>query len=378
MTDPMDERLRQAARRWQADQPPPPRPPAERLLVQRSGPRRWVPAVGAVAVLVVAVSVTAALLPREGRHSPATNPSSPSTGSTGAASVVPWADLPATRPAVRTTLAPARPAPHAADGAPPCTADDLLATSIVGAGLGTTYAEIRLALVGPTACAVDGVPTVVATTANGTQVPGRPRVDDASYRHAVLISPQDQALLRVSWPSGCTLGTAGRANGSTLAISLPGGTLALDGFALATTCGPDSGGPLRSVGVEPYAPAVQTPAKVRTPYDGIVVDGDLSLHGAPGAVLTFTVFLTAQHDTPLDPCPDYSIWVGTAGGGRRSLNCAAVPYVDANGSPYLPAGRSVAFRMRLTVPDLRGEQKVLWVIEGPQSLPGTHGVLTIR
>lgn len=113
-------------------------------------------------------------------------------------------------------------------------------------------------------------------------------------------------------------------------------------------------------------------------YEGLLVAGDLDAQVTPGSTFDYTIYLTALGEpVTLDPCPDYSVWVGAAGGPRRSLNCAAVPYVDAAGRPYLPAGVTVGFDMRLEVPDLPGEQKILWVVDGPHRLPGTHGVLTI-
>lgn len=126
------------------------------------------------------------------------------------------------------------------------------------------------------------------------------------------------------------------------------------------------------------APDTGSGPDVVTPFDGITVAADLDREVRAGSTITFTVYLTAPEATPLDPCPDYQIAVGAEGGPRRSLNCAAVPYLDAAGVPYLPANEPVAFEMRLRVPDLRGEQKILWVVDGPQSLPGAHGVLTIR
>jgi hypothetical protein len=70
----------------------------------------------------------------------------------------------------------------------------------------------------------------------------------------------------------------------------------------------------------------------------------------------------------LDPCPDYSMVQYASGGDtvdvRFGLNCAAVPYRDADGVPYLPAGVPVRFAMRLTLlgPDVVAA-KSLWKLE---------------
>jgi hypothetical protein len=108
MTDLMDERLTRAARRWQATQPPPPAVPLDRLAEHPSPPwrRRGVALAAAAAVLVVAGGAVAV-----GRLAgPGTSPSptGPVTHQVGLehARTVPWADLPAGHPSVRTTLPP--------------------------------------------------------------------------------------------------------------------------------------------------------------------------------------------------------------------------------------------------------------------------------
>ena len=45
--------------------------------------------------------------------------------------------------------------------------------------------------------------------------------------------------------------------------------------------------------------------------------------------------------------------------------------------PVLPAGTQVVFRMRVTVPDQPGRQKVLWTLDGPQEMPGFYGVVDV-
>jgi hypothetical protein len=51
---------------------------------------------------------------------------------------------------------------------------------------------------------------------------------------------------------------------------------------------------------------------------------------------------------------------------RYALNCAAVPYRDGEGVPYLPQGVPVRFAMRLTLlgPDIE-TPKTTWSLEAP-------------
>jgi hypothetical protein len=43
----------------------------------------------------------------------------------------------------------------------------------------------------------------------------------------------------------------------------------------------------------------------------------------------------------------------------------------------LPPFRNVRFDMQVRVPDVRGEQKVLWTLVGPQQLPGFYGIVKV-
>ena len=54
-----------------------------------------------------------------------------------------------------------------------------------------------------------------------------------------------------------------------------------------------------------------------------------------------------------------------------------MPYVDSEGHPYLPAFRSVPFRIQVTVPDEPGRQKVLFTIDGPKQMPGFYGIVDV-
>jgi hypothetical protein len=107
MTDLMDERLRNAARHWRDEQPRPPAVPLDRLVpAPRGGGRRPYAALAAAAVLVVAGSAVAiGHLGSSGTTASPTVPQSHRVG-TEHPGTIPWADLPAAHPQVRTTLPP--------------------------------------------------------------------------------------------------------------------------------------------------------------------------------------------------------------------------------------------------------------------------------
>jgi hypothetical protein len=232
MTDLMDERLTRAARRWQETQPPAPAVPLDRLTDHPShvGRRGWVALAAAAAVVVVAAGAVA--IGRLGSPDQSQGPTGSATHHVGPdrAATVPWADLPAAHPHVRTTLAPQ-----------------------------------------------------------------------------------------------------------------PG----------------------------------QTHGQVITPFDRLSAVGAISGKARPGDVIVFDAVLQSPTDLPLDPCPDYNIAFGRDSWQTWQLNCAAVPYRDAQGRPYLPAFTSVRFEMHVTVPDEPGTQKVLWTIDGPQQMPGFYGLVDV-
>ncbi len=116
--------------------------------------------------------------------------------------------------------------------------------------------------------------------------------------------------------------------------------------------------------------------QVVTPYDRVSATGHISGKAHPGDTLVFTAVLESSTRLPLDPCPDFNIAFGTTGHTWR-LNCAQVPYRDAQGRPVLPAFKNVRFEMRVTVPDEPGRQKVLWTIDGPHAMPGFYGIVDV-
>jgi hypothetical protein len=123
-----------------------------------------------------------------------------------------------------------------------------------------------------------------------------------------------------------------------------------------------------------------------TPFDGIVATGHIGGDLHPGDTLVFTVSLESSRRIALHPCPDYSIAFGRHAFVTRQLNCVQVPYYASVPGPHgqmsafrptLPPNTPVSFRMRMTVPNEPGRQKVLWTLDGLQSSPGFYGIVRV-
>ena len=117
--------------------------------------------------------------------------------------------------------------------------------------------------------------------------------------------------------------------------------------------------------------------RVVTPFDRVSATGAISGTFRPGDVVRFTAVLESSTRLVLDPCPDFNIAFGKHFWHTWQLNCAAVPFRDGAGRPFLPAFRNVRFAMEVTVPPGHGEQKVLWTLDGPQQMPGFYGLVTV-
>ncbi len=117
--------------------------------------------------------------------------------------------------------------------------------------------------------------------------------------------------------------------------------------------------------------------EIVTPFDRVSATGSISGTLHPGDTLTFTAVLESSTDLRLDPCPDFNIAFGRHSWHTWQLNCADVPFQDDRGRPILPAFQDVRFEMQVQVPEVRGEQKVLWTLDGPHSMPGFYGIVRV-
>jgi hypothetical protein len=117
--------------------------------------------------------------------------------------------------------------------------------------------------------------------------------------------------------------------------------------------------------------------KVVTRFDRISATGSISGSAHPGDILRFVAVLQSPTRLVLDPCPDFNIAFGKSSWHTWQLNCRQVPYRDRQGRPLLPAFKDVGFAMQMRVPDVRGDQKVLWTLDGPQQMPGFYGIVKV-
>lgn len=292
------------------------------------------------------------------------------------AAVVPWAALPPTRPTIPFRVIPRRPDPALAARARRCVGSDLLLHwPGPGAAAGTMFDNVEVDLApGRTPCAVSGVPTLTARTVEGATIPGRTTRPTVPSRGPVLLTPRRHALLQLSWPSACSSDDAGS---SSLTLTYAGAAWTRAVRDLSDVCHFEPDRRLQSIEVSRFVPLHLRPAHRVTAYDDVRLHARRRLVARPGRPIDFVVTLVARHRVVLDPCPDYQLGASPGQGSPFGLNCAAVPWHDAAGAPYLPAGRPVRFAMHLA--GLYGtEQKLWWRIVAPGSPPFLAGIVEIR
>jgi hypothetical protein len=307
----------------------------------------------------------------------ATTPSTaPSTEPTRIA-VVPWRALPATRPLIPSTRIPPRPDPVYAERARRSRGTDVVFQwKRAGAAAGTMVQNVDVDLApGHAPCAVFGRPSAVAHTVEGTAIPGRLQMFTVRSHAPVLLTRDQHALVQLTWPSACFSESSGDAS---FTLGYAGRAWTQRVRDLSDTChvGPPDR-PLRAIGVSRFVPLHLRPARRISAYDAVHARGPAQVAARPDRPIDFVVTLLARHDVVLDPCPDYRLGVSPGRGQEFALNCAAVPWRDGLGRPYLPAGRPVRFAMQLGGTD-GTVQKFWWGIAAPGSPPVLGGVVRIR
>lgn len=353
MKDEIDQMLRKYAPRWRAAQPAPPAVDLTRLAAGRpvAGRRaRWIPVVavaGAVAVVATGIAVVQSYLPAP--STPLVTASSSPVTSPSSSGVVPWAPLPPSGTPVPTTTLPPSPDPALADGLPSCRADSLRVSREMEGAAGTRY--IFLTITSTSRCRLDGYPSVTALGRSGqtlaVPVEREPSIDH--YNHPVPVASDAMATLRLGWSSGWC---AAEMNIAKLRVDLPdgGGALTVEGFGQSACYGTAGSGQKSPITVGEFAPREFLAERVVTVFNGVSAQAIAPESVVAGERLRFTVVLTApaDRDVPLDRCPDYKISISGATGSTEAsyaLNCTTVPYRDAAGRPYLPAGIPVRFAM---------------------------------
>jgi hypothetical protein len=380
--DEIDRRLREYAPRWRAAQPPPPAVDPARLragertlfrrprIVRPTGQRRaagrlrrWGPALAVAAAVAVLAAGIAVIRSHSAR--PAPQPAATPSATPG---VVAWAPLPASGSGVPVTTVPPSPDPAGADGLPSCRAAQLRVSTVpTGAG-GTRY--LVLAITSTARCRLGGYPTVTALDRGGhtLAVPVQRDASTGQYDHPVAVGGGAAATLRLSWSNAWC---AAEITIAKLRVDLPegGGSVTTEGFGTSICYGTPGSGGKAPITVGVFTPQDYTPARAVTAFDGVSAQVAAPASVAASGRLRFVVTLTAPagRDVPLDPCPDYKILFGGESGSTaasHALNCAAVPYRDTAGRPYLPAGIPVRFDMQADTPQSAAPAaKLVWQLD---------------
>lgn len=247
----------------------------------------------------------------------------------------------------------------------PCTAADLPATADFvdrnGAG-GTLLHVIEVRNAGPSRCSLGGYPVLLSA---GETVPIKIDPDTLTDKQhtreerPATLDPDERATFVLGSSMSCG-GGADRTYRD-IRVRLLDRELPIPNLTLTTTC------PIRATGVFRRL-SENTPEKH---YAGLTVHIDAPAWAAIGTDVDYVVTLTNPGREPitLDPCPVYMETL-YKGGGIYRLNCAP---------DSIPAGGSLRFAMRLTVPAYTPAKdwKLEWTLYEPGS-QGPTGTATVR
>lgn len=372
--DQLDRVLHQAGARWRDNQPPAPGVDATSLTGSK-GPR-WVAPVAAAAAVAMVVSAGALL--SLGRADRDADPA-PADSSVPDDYVVSWKQLDPTRPKWPAPVARYVPDAALAEGKPWCTTEDLTFERSLEVAGGTMYEFVTFQPAGTVSCRLPAEPSVEVTGPDGEALSEPVAVerldvsgpDGRTWPFDVLVDATHTASLVFSLPAmACDVAppdahfrvTWGTRDSLTGSITVPG-------FGERPTCqGQGDELPDEPVGVYRLAPTDFEVSGERHPVADLGVRqvsfSQESEYG-PGTAI---VALTAKVDTPLTPCPDARVSIRHTYDDVTempyALNCAAVPYRLADGTPYIPAG--TALRFEVAVPEW-GEARPTysWTLSGP-------------
>jgi hypothetical protein len=301
------------------------------------------------ATRLLAVPAAAALLLSSGCTASHRNPP-PGATTTG---LIAWLDSPATPPTP--------PGPPSVPTARPCTATDLPASTTFEPTQGLSQAEsylIHLPNTATTPCTLPSDASLLYTDQHGrTQLlptdhaaianPGGPA-------GPATIGPGQTATLTVVISHACT-GDPVSYQG--ISVEQSGKRIPVPGLSLGGTCSTVHIGRW-----QPPQPPPSPPPSLR--YGALSAQLDPPASSHPGATLDYVLTLAnpTTHPVPLDPCPVYQETIYKQQATYR-LNCTA-------GS--IPAGGSLRFSMRITVPPYTpaGHTRITWTIleaDGPST-----------
>jgi hypothetical protein len=250
---------------------------------------------------------------------------------------------------------------------------------------GTSFTYYRLRLVSGPACQLRGWPRVTALH-DGAALPVRfvaaSGLAGDRWRGGVLVDRGHPADLTAWWSDWSWCAPPVTVTG--LRLTLPGGSvLGAPGVGRVSGCDDPSDDPSAraTIDIGRFLPANLRSAHRVSTWHAVHVDGNVeTLTATAGSTVDLLVTLRARQDTPLDPCPDYTLTVAPVASAvieeTHRLNCAGVTTVDGDGVPHLPAGVPVTFDIRFVAPD-SSAPKVIWLVRGPQLVLGAAAELTV-
>lgn len=204
------------------------------------------------------------------------------------------------------------------------------------------------------------------------------------WRASLAERPSPEGITFVSMRSGTRRSHGWRALAAAVVVALAiGATVWATEIRHDTEHSPSKTpeGPVHPVPWEPLDPTNPVfDAAAAAAYSSLTATGNLALTAPAGGQVDFAVTLESPTRISLDPCPDFTIsqqmsWDDFSD-EPHALNCAAVPYKDSTGTPYLPAGQPVTFVMETMAPSVHPE-KLTWHLDVPNGPPAISGSLKV-
>ncbi|MDI1462142.1 DUF4232 domain-containing protein [Catellatospora sp. KI3] len=245
-----------------------------------------------------------------------------------------------------------------------CTAADLPATADLISEDGVTGTKLHYIGVrntGPSRCSLGGVPVLLS---GGRTVPVEidpPKLTgNGDEERPATIDPGERAQFTIGSSVSCGSGD-GRGYRD-ISVRLADRDLSIPGLTMTSTC------PIGITGV--HRIRQEQPARPR--FDHLTARIEAPARVKAGANLDYTVVLTNPGRTAvaLDPCPTYD----------ESLYKARELYLLNCAPGTIPAGGSIRFAMRLTVPDYTParEWRLEWgIVEWRSKAPVATATVTV-
>jgi hypothetical protein len=270
--------------------------------------------------------------------------------------IVAWVDRPAS------AFVDPTPKPYRTD-ARPCEPRDLkVSAGEVGAGLGNINLPVTFVNSSDSTCILKGEPTIGGLQSGGILVPLAIRF--GSYfgdpGPAANIATGEAAALNISGADACPAILGGKHRVyPMLRIGLPGGGgVDAPAHGFDTVCG---------VSVSQFGVPADGEPVVDPPLSPLTAQISAPTTAAAGQILMYSVTMTNPQstDVSLSPCPAYDEFVGT-GSNNTWVATVLHYYLNCDASPTIPAGASLTYAMRLSLPANQpvGMAKFGWDVQG--------------